>query len=70
MKVAELREMLEEMDDDADIYLAEQPAWPFKYDIKGIWQNEETGDVFVVEGHQFEYLCEDDARAFSECCSW
>lgn len=70
MRVEELREMLEEMDGDAEVYLAEQPQWAFKYAIKGIWQNEETGDVFIVEGEQLSYLGEDDHRAFEDCCSW
>ena len=36
MKVQELIEILENMDPDATVLLATQPAWPFEYSIEGV----------------------------------
>jgi hypothetical protein len=36
MNVGELRELLEGLDDDVEIRLAQQPSWPFEYSIARI----------------------------------
>ena len=64
MKVGQLKELLEEFDEEQEIFLAEQPGYPFKYSIKGIWMNDETGEVFFVEGEQLDYLSSEDKECF------
>lgn len=36
MTVAELIEMLEDMDPEAEVRIAQQPSWPFEYSIKDV----------------------------------
>lgn len=64
MKVGQLKELLEEFDEEQEIFLAEQPGYPFEYSIKGIWMNDKTGKVFLVEGSQLNYLSGDDSECF------
>ncbi len=33
MTVGELKQMLEGLDDDAEVRVAHEPSWPFEYDI-------------------------------------
>jgi len=52
MKVGELIEMLQQYDPEAELYLAEQPSWPFEFSIAGVVQREnvlaeEDDDVAV-----------------------
>jgi hypothetical protein len=44
MKVKELIEILEDMDPDATVLLASQPAWPFEYSVAGVAVREDVGD--------------------------
>lgn len=37
MTVADLIAALEREDPDAEVRLMSQPAWPFEYDIRGLW---------------------------------
>lgn len=54
MKVYELLELLEDLPEDAEIKLAEQPSWPFEYSISGVDIVEDT--VYIIEGEQLGYL--------------
>lgn len=69
MTVGELKEMLEDLDEDIEVRLAMQPAWPFEYDIASLEviegeiteEVEEEGlipetVVYLVEGTQIGYL--------------
>ena len=42
MKVAELIEILEGMDPDADVLIGSAPAWPFEYSIAGVTTREDV----------------------------
>ncbi len=59
MTVAELIEMLEGCNPDAEIRLAEQPRWAFAYTLDRIGEYTDKDDndyVYLVEGQQLEYL--------------
>jgi predicted membrane GTPase involved in stress response len=66
MTVGELKEMLEGLDDDMEVRLAMQPAWPFEYSISSVEviDNDPEGSdkepiegiVYLVEGDQLGYL--------------
>ncbi len=69
MKVGELLEMLEQYDDDAEVLLRTQEAWPFENSVAGVVQRQEIhdedsdesgdklnqDDVFLLEGKQLRY---------------
>jgi hypothetical protein len=64
MTVGELKDLLEGLDDDIEVRLAMQPAWPFEYSIDDSCliekedednQREET-ILYLVEGDQLGYL--------------
>lgn len=57
MTVEELIQELECMDRDAEVRLAEQPAWPFEYNLSGVVES--GGKVWLTEGDQLGYLGED-----------
>jgi hypothetical protein len=38
MTVGELREILEDMDDDAQVFIMAQSHWPFEHDVQGAVQ--------------------------------
>lgn len=74
MKVKELIERLQEYDPEAEVYLAEQPSWPFEYTIGGVVARHEVdddidedgahparqaSDVFIVEGSHIRYADRD-----------
>ena len=61
MKVKELREFLEEMDDNAEVRFAEQPKWPLEYSIKNA--EEVDGILYLAEGKQLGYLPSDAREA-------
>ncbi len=42
MKVAELIEILEDMDPDAEVLIGSQENWPFEYDVAGVVTREEV----------------------------
>ena len=42
MKVAELIDILEEMDPDAEVLIGSAPAWPFEYSIAGVTTREDA----------------------------
>ncbi len=45
MKVAELIEILEDMDPDAEVLLGSQENWPFEYDVAGVTTRQEVEDA-------------------------
>ncbi len=42
MQVAELIEILEGMDPDAEVLIGSAPAWPFEYSIAGVTTREDV----------------------------
>lgn len=63
MTVEELICELERLPMDAEVRLAEQPSWPFEYDLSGITEALPADDgngeaVYLVEGSQLGYLPE------------
>lgn len=61
MTVGELKEVLDQMDDDIEVRLAMQPSWPFEYTINdyAVIEGEDEDDVgtlYLTEGHQIGYL--------------
>ena len=54
LTVGELMEILEGMDQDSVVRIAEQPSWPFEYDLNAVV--EADGKVWIVEGNQLGYL--------------
>lgn len=70
MRVRDLIERLETMDQDAKVLIAEQPNWPFEYSIDGVvevdldqanedgsYNDDELGMVvYLEEGEQLGYL--------------
>jgi len=57
MTVEELIQELQYMDRGAEVRLAEQPAWPFEYNLSGVVQS--AGKVWLTEGDQLGYLDEE-----------
>ena len=70
MRVKELRELLEDYDDEAEVKIMSQSNYPFEYSIKGVIQRNEfqrgededggdgsatKDDVFILEGEQLCY---------------
>jgi len=76
MTVAELKDLLDQYDDETEVRFISQPSWPFEYSIKGVVQradfevvkNEDDSAkencIFLVEGSQ---LCYGNKRAW-DCC--
>lgn len=68
MTVTELKEILEDMNPDAEVRFASQPSWPFEYDITDAIETnqcecppddctcEDEVVVYLVEGSQLGYL--------------
>ena len=72
MKVGQLIEMLEQMPEDAEVMLAQQPNWPFEYSLSDVvmvgpdadnqLDDDDEDDrpdeniVYLVEGSQTRYL--------------
>ena len=54
MTVGELIEYLTGFDDEMPVRLAEQPKWPFEYDIEHVVDCD--GIVYIGEGKQIDYL--------------
>jgi hypothetical protein len=61
--VAELAELLEGMDPDAEVRLAHQPRWAFEYSVAAVEQVEPDPNegpdrpvVYLAEGAQLGYL--------------
>ncbi len=80
MTVGELIEMLEGMDEDAEVRFAHQPCWAFEYSISDVVEVELDQDdngqyhqghgvskvVYIAEGTQLGYL----PGAASEQLGW
>ena len=69
MRVAELIALLEDMPEDAEVRLAQQPSWPFEYSIGGVVmvgpdagtedEDEDAPEenvVYIAESGQLGYL--------------
>lgn len=56
MTIGDLREIIQDIDDDVVIKIAEQPSWPFQYSVADIVFDEETNYLWIVEGNQEKYL--------------
>jgi len=57
MKVSELKELLEQYDEDLDVKMACQPNYPFEYAIDGvISRSEALGQI----GHEFNAIRQTD----------
>jgi hypothetical protein len=54
MTVEELIQELQYMDRDQEVRIAQQPSWPFEYDLNGVVSS--GGKVWLVEGDQLAYL--------------
>jgi hypothetical protein len=60
--VEELMDRLAEMPEDAEVWLAHQPSWPFEYGIDAFnpvvvaKDNDNEDVVYLVEGGQIGYL--------------
>ena len=75
MKVAELIEILEGLDQDAEVLIMSQQNWPFELAITGVTTREDldedatsregtaANDVFIVDGKQLRYGNRDAWRA-------
>ncbi len=57
MKIWELLEILEDMNEDTEIRLAMQPAWPFEYSIGNTVEFD--GILYLAEDEQLRYLPEE-----------
>jgi hypothetical protein len=65
MNVRDLIEMLQDYDEDAEVFIMEQPNWPFEYSVIGVISRSEfekdedndkdSNDVFLLEGRQLRY---------------
>ena len=74
MTVGELRNILECLDDDVEVRIAEQPRWAFEYTINNAYEvevNRATEDnpdaisveiLYIVEGTQIGYLPQEVAE--------
>ena len=68
MTAGDLKRLLEDVDDDAEVRFASQPSWPFEYSIADVhehWPEPDDEDfdefedvevVYLVEGRQIGYL--------------
>ena len=54
MTVGELMDILDGMDEDMEIRLAEQPSYPFAYSVECV--SEYEGKAYLCEGRQICYL--------------
>ena len=72
MQVRDLIEILEQFDEEAEVFIAEQPGWPFEYAIDDVvevtpefdedesppddYDENAPNPVYIVEGNQLRYL--------------
>jgi len=77
MRIGELKELIEDLDDDMEVRYMGQPAWPFEYSIrKGVTSDELPG--FKPEGsEEFDgdddtvfYLAEGNQLAYGTSAIW
>lgn len=60
MTVEELIQELQCQDPTLEVRIAQQPSWPFEYQLNGV--QESRGKLWLVEGDQLRYLHRDVAR--------
>ena len=65
MTVEDLICELQQQDRDAEVRLAQQPAWAFEYDLDGVTSaNTPDGNiVYIAEGNQLGYLPQEAKEA-------
>jgi hypothetical protein len=68
MKVKDLISLLEDQDPEAEVFLAEQPSWPFEYSISNVISREEM----LSNDDEYDELvsqrcCECGAEVDDEC---
>lgn len=58
MTVGDLLDLLDGLDEDMPVFFAEQPAYPFEYDIEGgeVVTIEDEEILYLIEGEQIRYL--------------
>lgn len=68
MTVAELIELLEGCDPDAEVVIAEQPRYPRVYRVAGVedWSGSERNVIYIVEGSEKGSL----PREVAEASGW
>jgi hypothetical protein len=80
LTVGDLKEMLEEFDDDAEVRLASQPNWPFEYSVLGVVdgnlltdrEEDENGD-YLPEDNEYSgkvYLVEGNQLGYFTKRAW
>jgi len=77
MTVAELIEMLEELQPNKEVRIASQPSWPFEYDVKGIIdgnelleRDEDTNEIIESEFSEYVYLVEGEQFGYFTNKAW
>jgi len=58
MNVGDLKRLLEDIDDDAEVRFASQPSWPFEYSIAYVYEHWPEPEPYPegddLEGEEFE----------------
>lgn len=57
MTVKQLRDLLEDFDDDANVFIMSQPHWPFEYSVAGAVERRE-----FIDGDDDDYEDTSDDR--------
>lgn len=78
MTIRQLKDLLEQYDEDTEIRIMSQPSWPFEYETAGVWRHEleisEGGDIedFTPAGAEAEvvYLVEGSQLAYGSKRAW
>lgn len=68
MTVQELMNDLQDMNPEAEVRLAQHPAWSFEYAIRGLYETdgkEGVPVVYIGEGRQIGYLPEEVKEEFN-----
>lgn len=58
MTVGDLLDLLDGLDEDMPVFLAQQPSYPFEYELDGGEVVELNGEecLYLIEGEQIGYL--------------
>lgn len=60
MKIGELKELIDQVDDSLEVRFAAQPKWPFEYSIYDAviieTKDNPDGCLYLIEGSQIGYL--------------
>ena len=55
MTVQQLRDLLDELPEDAEVRLMHQPSWPLEYSVAGIWASNVDEDDEDEDDGSFAY---------------